>query len=140
MLILLALWAAALVYLYFRRPANLDKNPGVDVRRVELVRERIDPNTASAASLRRLPMVGQERAEAIVRYRQEHGSTSQPAFRYAEDLQAVHGIGPEIAHRMAEFMNLPSRTPAVTQPASSGVSQPPSAVRTAGQTPTTRTQ
>ena len=52
--------------------------------------ERIDPNTASAASLRRLSGIGETKARAIVDYRQAHGGT---CFGRPEDLTAVHGIG-----------------------------------------------
>jgi competence ComEA-like helix-hairpin-helix protein len=116
LLILLAIWAGVLVYLYFHRPARLGETPGVDVQRVDQVRERIDPNTASAASLQRLPMVGPEHAAAIIRYREAHGSASRPAFRYVEDLDAVRGLGPETVRRMAEFTNLPSRVAPATVP------------------------
>jgi DNA uptake protein ComE-like DNA-binding protein len=117
LLLLLAVWGAALVCLYFRRPARLEEPSASDAQRVEQVRQRIDPNTASAASLRRLPMIGQERADAIIRYRDANASASRPAFVYLEDLEAVAGIGPEIVRRMAELIDLPSRSAPATVPA-----------------------
>jgi len=60
----------------------------------EIVLEtRINPNTAPAASLMRLPNIGPKRAQAIVEYRQ---ATDGPesAFEKAEDLEKIKGIGP----------------------------------------------
>ena len=51
----------------------------------------IDINTADAALLETLPMIGAGKAEAIVRWRRDHGP-----FGKAEDLMQVPGIGPGI--------------------------------------------
>ena len=60
----------------------------------EIVLEtRINPNTAPAASLMRLPNIGPKRAQAIVEYRQAVGG-SGAAFEKAEDLEKIKGIGP----------------------------------------------
>jgi competence ComEA-like helix-hairpin-helix protein len=58
--------------------------------------DSVNPNDASAASLARLPNVGPSRARQIVSYRgQWSGRGSQaPAFRRAEDLREITGIGP----------------------------------------------
>ena len=69
----------------------------VDPRRVQCGRERIDPNTASVASLRRLTGIGPVLAQAIVTYREAHGPMP---FRRPEDLRRVPGIGPRIAARI----------------------------------------
>jgi len=61
--------------------------------------ERIDPNTASAHSLRRLPRIGPALAEAIVTARQ-----SGP-FKDVADLQRrVRGIGPVTAEIIAPHL------------------------------------
>ncbi len=49
--------------------------------------EAININTAAAAELERLPRVGKKTAEAIVRFRDEHGP-----FRRPEHLMQVRGI------------------------------------------------
>jgi DNA uptake protein ComE-like DNA-binding protein len=58
---------------------------------------RINPNTASAGSLVRLPGIGLTRAEAIVACRersvQRNGDT--PAFCCPADLMQIRGIGPK---------------------------------------------
>jgi DNA uptake protein ComE-like DNA-binding protein len=90
-----------------------DYQPGdtlpIDQGRVALADEKIDPNTASPASLRRLTRMGPRLADALVQYRrqyaQDHGRI---AFVYAEDLTAVKGIGPELASQYKEHLCLPS--------------------------------
>ena len=76
--VLLAAWC---VYLAWTATAG-GLGPGgriaTDPDKIALVRERIDPNTATAASLRRLPMIGPEKAKAIVQYRQ---ALSRPGGR-----------------------------------------------------------
>ncbi len=54
---------------------------------------RINPNSAPAASLMRLPNIGPKRAQAIVEYRQAVGGPG-PTFEKAEDLAKIKGIGP----------------------------------------------
>ncbi len=49
---------------------------------------RIDINRADTEVLKTLPGIGEAKAEAILRYREEHG-----AFLRAEDLMKVPGIG-----------------------------------------------
>ena len=51
--------------------------------------QRIDLNHADPWLLQALPGVGEKRAAAIVRYREEHGG-----FRATEELLFVDGIGP----------------------------------------------
>jgi len=57
--------------------------------------ERIDPNLAPAAQLRRLPGVGPTRADAIVRER-----VSGEPFRSPDDLLRVPGIGEKTLRRL----------------------------------------
>ena len=90
-----------------------------------LVAQRIDPNEADWTELTRLPGIGETLAKRIVAYRQEHRthhpdgtgqSATEPVFRGPDDLQAVRGIGPKTAERIAPLLTFPE-TPA-TQPAS----------------------
>ncbi|HEX6369632.1 MAG TPA: helix-hairpin-helix domain-containing protein [Longimicrobium sp.] len=53
--------------------------------------ERIDPNTASADELDRLPKVGPALAQRIVDWRGSHGR-----FRTMADLDSVPGVGPAL--------------------------------------------
>lgn len=65
--------------------------------------EGIDPNTASAAQLERLPRVGPALAGRIVEHRQVHGP-----FRSLTDLDAVPGIGPAMLANLAPHLALPA--------------------------------
>lgn len=66
--------------------------------------ERIDPNRADAAELRRLPGVGPVTARALVRHRTEHGP-----FGAREHLLRVPGVGPRTVARIAPHLALPGR-------------------------------
>ncbi len=78
----------------------------IDSRRVEAAEEKIDPNTASAASLRRLRGIGPVMAKAIVDYRR---GTSRPAFRRPEDMANVRRIGPGTVKKIAPHLKFPQR-------------------------------
>ena len=65
--------------------------------------ERINPNTASVASLVRLPGVGRTRALDIVHYRdryQQDGSV----FQSPQDLERIRGIGPKTAGNISPWL------------------------------------
>ncbi len=109
--VLLAVWGICLTCHAARHTSALGWPPRIDSARVEMVREKIDPNTASPASLRRLPMIGPVKAEAIVAYRQSSSNQAGRAFEYAKDLENVPGIGPEIVKRIKNHLTLDERQP-----------------------------
>jgi len=78
--------------------------PAGNPSRIEAVVDRIDPNTASQASLRRLYGIGPARAEDIVDYCTEHGPG---AFRTAGDLVKIKGIGHVTVSKIASELSLP---------------------------------
>jgi hypothetical protein len=65
--------------------------------------QRINPNTASMASLVRLPGIGKARAMDIIHYResQKHG---EPVFLSAQDLECIRGIGPKTAAALGPWL------------------------------------
>lgn len=74
---------------------------GTDAARVRSAEEKINPNTASIASMRRLPMIGPVRAAAIVEYRRRHGPAP---FHNPRDLMKVRGIGPRTVELIAPLL------------------------------------
>jgi competence ComEA-like helix-hairpin-helix protein len=106
---------------WLERPQPLlDDAPSVDVAALESAsregkapQERtpagpIDPNTATAAELDRLPGVGPSLAARIVEERE------RAPFRTVGDLTRVRGIGPSLATTLAGKVTLPAG-PAVTR-------------------------
>jgi DNA uptake protein ComE-like DNA-binding protein len=65
--------------------------------------ERINPNTASVGSLVRLPGIGRARALDILHYRQVNAQF-ETVFESAGDLQAIRGIGPKTAEKLAPWL------------------------------------
>ncbi|MCE5325542.1 MAG: helix-hairpin-helix domain-containing protein [Planctomycetaceae bacterium] len=86
--------------------------PAPDEQAQSRIREKIDPNTASAASLRRLHGIGPAYAQAIVDYR-----CGGKTFRTRADLEQVRGLGPTRVAQIAEELIFPAAT---TQQATSG--------------------
>ena len=84
---------------------DLGDRPAVDAPRVQAVAERVNPNSASPASLRRLPRIGPEHLRGILEYRQAHGPES---FRDANDLTHIRGIGPLTLQAFRDYLEFPA--------------------------------
>jgi competence ComEA-like helix-hairpin-helix protein len=108
-----AVFAAALLVGKESRPLAVGREIPLWGERISAATERINPNTASAGSLQRLPDVGKARAESIIAYRQVHGPV---AFRCPEDLANIRGIGPAIVRNVAPHLafDLPAGAAAPT--------------------------
>jgi len=65
--------------------------------------QRINPNTASMASLVRLPGIGKARAMDIIHYRQNQ-KPDEPVFLSARDLENIRGIGPKTAAALEPWL------------------------------------
>lgn len=61
----------------------------------------IEVNEADAEALRMLPGIGETLSGLIIREREEHGP-----FYYAEDLEAVKGIGPHTLEKFRDMIDL----------------------------------
>lgn len=61
--------------------------------------EVINLNAADEYTLRRLPGIGEKRAQAIVAYREEYGP-----FQSLEELDNVEGIGPGILEELRAYV------------------------------------
>jgi competence ComEA-like helix-hairpin-helix protein len=80
--------------------------------------ERINPNDAPVASLARLPGIGLTRARAIVALR-EHLREREgggPAFRSADDLQQVKGIGPATVEGIRPWLRFDPPLDSIDEP------------------------
>jgi len=98
---LIVLCAAAGLALAWRAAAGraeTGQTVPVHPDRVAQAAERVDPNAASVASLRRLPGIGPQKAQAVVAER-ENGP-----FSGADDLQRVRGIGPKTVEKLRPFL------------------------------------
>ena len=62
---------------------------------------KININTASANELLKLSQIGEKKAEAIVVYRDEHGS-----FTAIEDITKVKGIGDKIFAKIKDHITV----------------------------------
>ncbi|HUU60464.1 MAG TPA: helix-hairpin-helix domain-containing protein [Phycisphaerae bacterium] len=96
-------WAGIAVQAGGRRFRG-DQQPKMDGARLKAAEEKINPNTASVASLRRLPGIGEVLAKAIVDYRRKH---PHEPFLAAEDLTRVRGIGQATVNRITDYLNPP---------------------------------
>jgi hypothetical protein len=65
--------------------------------------ERINPNSASLASLVRLPNIGRARAMDIIHYRQNQQQDG-PVFHSVQDLESISGIGPKTAQNLKPYL------------------------------------
>ncbi len=107
MVVLLTVAGSLLAWRGGLRSCRFADAPPIAPRRVLAATEKIDPNSATPGSLRRLPGLGPVKARSIVDYRQTHG----PCFRHPEDLEAVNGIGPGIVQRIRPYLSLPGKKP-----------------------------
>jgi competence ComEA-like helix-hairpin-helix protein len=73
--------------------------------------ESVNPNTASASSLVRLPGIGRSKAQAIIDYRERFRVqySGAPAFHRPVDLTRVSGIGPHTVEAIAEWLDFGDR-------------------------------
>lgn len=78
--------------------------------------ERLDPNTAPAVELARLPRVGPALAGRIVEDRERHGP-----FRRTGDLARVPGVGTRLVELATPHLTLPPGDPTPTAASASGV-------------------
>lgn len=62
---------------------------------------KININTASANELLKLSQIGEKKSEAIVAYRDEHGS-----FTAIEDITKVKGIGDKIFEKIKDHITV----------------------------------
>ena len=102
--------------LAFNRAYVSDPQPATPLHADDLA-DRIDPNTADAATLSVLPLIGDKRAADIVAYRDRYtrDRPGELAFKSVEDLLKIRGIGASTIEQIRPFLIFPKDRPA-TQP------------------------
>jgi len=71
----------------------------------ETLKCKINPNTATWASLARLPGIGPTKAKSIIKYRKETKKTDDNiVFKNINDLQNIKGIGPITIQNIKEYI------------------------------------
>lgn len=92
-----------------------DPQPVHPLRENELA-DRIDPNTADAATLSALPLIGDKKAEDIVKYREKYVANhpGQLAFQRPVDLLLIRGIGASTITQLTPYLIFPDQ--AATKP------------------------
>ena len=108
----LGIVTALLCYLaiqYSRNPVEIGDPPPADGARADELADRVDPNTADAAALAAIPMLGEKRAAEVVAYREDFlkDHPGEIAFAKASDLIKVKGIGPATIKTMEPYLVFP---------------------------------
>jgi competence ComEA-like helix-hairpin-helix protein len=87
-------------------PTPVFRQEDVGVAETVELESRINPNSASRASLMRLPQIGPRRAAAIIAYRESisRSDSSRAAFCGCDDLRKVKGIGPKMIEKLCEWL------------------------------------
>lgn len=100
---ILLLWMG---YGMISRPVKNQFSPTFSTR---VTSTTIDPNTASWASLVRIPDIGPARAEKLIAWRKAHESPdSQIVFHDLSDLRHVPSFGPKTVADIAKYLRFPS--------------------------------
>ena len=77
------------------------RGPEEETVRTQAEDPRIDINTADRETLKKLPGIGDVKAEAIIAYREAHGPFSAP-----EKLMLVYGIGRKTFDRLKDLIRV----------------------------------
>jgi DNA uptake protein ComE-like DNA-binding protein len=79
--------------------------------------DKFDPNTADAATLSVLPLIGDKRAADIVAYRERytHEHPGELAFKRLDDLMKIRGIGSATLDQIRPYLIFPTTMPTTQQ-------------------------
>lgn len=97
----IALWLTYRPGLWVSDPVELHPSDIADATYL------IDPNTASWASLARLPQVGKTKARRLVKYRQMQEKPDTVVYAKLEDLADVKGFGSATLEAIAPYLVFP---------------------------------
>lgn len=116
--IVIALFLFGSIRLLLNRSYVSDPQP-ISPARAQDLADRLDPNTADAATLAVLPSIGEKRAADIVAYRERYlaDHPNEIAFAALEDLLRIRGIGVATIDQMKPFLIFPNREHPTSQSA-----------------------
>lgn len=89
---------------------TMNLSPGHAARPLRLTQTAVDPNTASWASLTRLPGIGPARATKIIAYRGQRllRRPGHKPFRNLQSMRKIKGFGPVTLRNLAPFLRFNS--------------------------------
>ena len=95
--------ALALAYCF---TINMNMTNSASGRNENILKSKINPNTAAVESLTRLPDIGITRAQAIINYRENYmqKNNNTVAFKTPDDLENITGIGPKTIQNLSRWL------------------------------------
>ena len=108
---LLIVLAGSLFYCAIENRYKVSSGFEIDDKEVNSLADKINPNTASWASLARLPGIGPGRAKSIIKYRnvwKKTGAGNKIAFSESNDLCRIKGIGQKTVEQIKDYLTFGS--------------------------------
>ena len=105
--LLLLVLSGSVLYRYVEYRCYVSEELIIDDRVAGRLADKINLNKASWSSIARLPGIGEAKARAIVKYRDEYiriNGVGSEAFKVSEDLQKVKGIGQKTVEQIKEYL------------------------------------
>jgi competence ComEA-like helix-hairpin-helix protein len=105
--VLLIVLAGSLFYCAIENRYKVNSGLEINDREVNALADKVNPNTASWASLARLPGIGPGKAKAIIKYRnvwKKNEPADKIAFGESNDLCRIKGIGQKTVEQIKDYL------------------------------------
>lgn len=96
--LLSCLFALSISYPAYCQTHSVNKSQALQQKQ-QVMQQKVNINTATVEQLKQLPGIGQRKAEAIISYREQHGT-----FATIQDLGNVKGIGKRMMQRLTNYI------------------------------------